>query len=51
MLDEFVQEYPNMHTYSLVNYFLKFVGDITFDATVGNDDDDSGGDYISHLEC
>ena len=51
LLDDFVRDYPNMHTYSLVNYFSKFVGDITFDATTVSDDQDKEGDYVSRLEC
>ena len=50
LLDDFVQDYPNMHTYTLVNYFSKFVGDVTFDAMTVSDDQDEGY-YISHLEC
>ena len=50
LLDDFVQDYPNMHTYTLVNYFSKFVRDITFDATTVSDDQDER-DNVSHLEC
>ena len=50
LLDNFVQEYPNMHTYPLVNYFSKL---ITFDTTttINASNDSNDGDYISHLEC
>ena len=51
LLDDFVQDYPNMYTYTLVNYFSKFVGDVTFDTMTVSDDQDEEGDYVSHLEC
>ena len=51
LLDNFVQEYPNMHTYPLVNYFSKLVTFDTTTTTIDASDDNNDGDYISHLEC
>ena len=51
LLDNFVQEYPNMHTYPLVNYFSKLITFDTTTTTIDASDDNNDGDYISHLEC
>ena len=49
MLDDFVQCFPTMHTYTMVNQFLRFIGDYSVDST--KSDVTTAGDYISHLEC
>ena len=50
MLDDFVRCFPTMHTYTMVNQFLRFVGDYSFDS-MKSDVTTAAGDYISHLEC
>ena len=50
MLDDFVQCFPTMHTYTMVNQFSRFVGDYSIDSTK-SDVTTAAGDYISHLEC
>ena len=49
MLDDFVQCFPTMHTYMMVNQFSRFVGDYSIDSMKSNVT--TAGDYISHLEC
>ena len=50
MLDDFVQCFPKMHTYMMVNQFSRFVGDYSVDSTKSNMTT-AAGNYISHLEC
>ena len=51
MLDDFVQCFLVMHTYTMVNQFSRFVSDYSLDLTRGSNVAAAGGDYISHLEC
>ena len=51
MLDDFVQCFPGMHTYMMVNQFWRFVSDYSLDLTHSSNVAAAGGDYISHLEC
>ena len=52
MLDDFLQCFPAMHAYTMVNQFSKFVGDYSLDSTRSSSNDTvTAGDYISHLEC
>ena len=50
MLDDFVQCFPAMHTYTMVNQFSRFVGDYSVDSTK-SDTTAAAGDYVSHIEC
>ena len=50
MLDDFVQCFPAMHAYTMVNQFSRFVGDYSVDSTK-SDDVTTAGDYVSHIEC
>ena len=49
MLDDFVQCFPAMHAYTMVNQFSRFVGDYSVDST--KSDVTTAGDYVSHIEC
>ena len=51
MLDDFVQCFPAMHAYMMVNQFSRFVGDYSLDSTHSSSNDAAGRDYISHLGC
>ena len=51
MLDDFVQCFPAMHAYTMVNQFLRFVGDYSVDSTKSDDVTTAAGDYVSHIEC
>ena len=51
MLDDFVQCFPVMHTYTMVNQFSRFVSDYSLDSTRDSNVAAARGDYISHLEC
>ena len=51
MLDDFVQCFPAMHAYTMVNQFSRFVGDYSVDSTKSDDVTTAAGDYISHIEC
>ena len=52
MLNDFVQCFLTMHTYTMVNQFSRFVSDYSLDSTCSsNVSAAAGGDYISHLEC
>ena len=49
MLDDFVQCFPAIHAYTMVNQFSRFVGDYSVDST--KSDIMTAGDYVSHIEC
>ena len=49
MLDDFVQCFPAMHAYTMVNQFSRFVGDYSVDST--KSDATATGNYVSHIEC
>ena len=49
MLDDFVQCFPAMDAYTMVNQFSRFVGDYSVDST--KSDVTTAGDYVSHIEC
>ena len=51
MLDDFVQCFPAMHAYTMVNQFSRFVGDYSVDSTKSDDVTTAAGDYVSHIEC
>ena len=51
MLDDFVQCFPTMHAYTMVNQFSRFVGDYSVDSTKSDDVTTAAGDYVSHIEC
>ena len=51
MLDDFIQCFTVMHTYTMVNQFLRFVSDYSLDSRCKSNVAAAGGDYISHLEC
>ena len=52
MLDDFIQCFLVMHTYTMVNQFSRFVSDYSLDSRhSSNVAAVAGGDYISHLEC
>ena len=51
MLDGFVQCFPAMHAYTMVNQFSRFVGDYSVDSTKSDDVTTAVGDYVSHIEC
>ena len=51
MLDDFIQCFPVMHTYTMVNQFSRFVSDYSLNSMRGSNVAAAGGDYISHLEC
>ena len=49
MLDDFVQCFPAMHAYTMVNQFSRFIGDYSLVATCATAA--TAGDYVSHIEC
>ena len=51
MLDDFVQCFPAMHAYTMVNQFSRFVGDYSVDSTKSDDVTTAAGDCVSHIEC
>ena len=52
MLDDFVQCFPTMHAYTMVNQFSRFIGDYSLDsATHSSAIATATGDYVSHIEC
>ena len=51
MLDDFVQCFPTMHAYTMVNQFSRFVGDYSVDSTKSDIVTTAAGDYVSHIEC
>ena len=50
MLDDFVQCFPAMHAYMMVNQFSRFVGNYSVDS-MATCSSTAAGDYVSHIEC
>ena len=52
MLDDFVQCFPAMHAYMMVNQFSRFIGDYSLNSmTCSSAIATAARDYVSHIEC